>query len=308
MSKSTPYKVYLTPFKPKLKTIFLVCKLTTFIMKNNTLLREGNNTPLNKDNFSYSFKTSTSPEDVFGLLLNIEKWWSGLHGETIRGESRKIGDEFIYEAGGGAHNSKQQLQELIPNQRVVWLVTESRLNFLNDPGEWTSTRICFDISRDENQTIVTFTHEGLMPQIECYDQCSFEWKRYLEKFRELLIEGPGNTVEVASRFNELAKQEKWFEIQEELFSENVKSIDPPNSPYFGYAEGKSAVRQKGVEFGKKIEAVHRTYTSNPVVGGNHFAVAREVDITLKGFGRIQLNQVMLYEVNGGQIVSEQFFY
>ena len=52
------------------------------------------------------------------------------------------------------------------------------------------------------------------------------------------------TKEVASRFNELAREEKWFEIQDELFSDNVKSIDPQDSPYFKYAEGKAAVRKK----------------------------------------------------------------
>ena len=116
------------------------------------------------------------------------------------------------------------------------------------------------------------------------------------------------TEEVASRFNELAKQEKWFEIQDEFFSDMVKSIDPPNSPYFGYAEGKTSVRKKGEEFVKRIEAVHRMYTTEPVVGGNHFAVGREMDITVQGLGRIQINEVMLYEVKDGQIVSEQFFY
>jgi len=55
------------------------------------------------------------------------------------------------------------------------------------------------------------------------------------------------TGEVASRFNELAKQEKWFEIQDELFSDDVKSIDPPNSSYFGYAEGKADVRKTIVD-------------------------------------------------------------
>lgn len=114
--------------------------------------------------------------------------------------------------------------------------------------------------------------------------------------------------EVAARFNELASQEKWFEIQDELFAENVRSIDPPNSPYFGYAEGKTAVRKKGEDFVKKIEAFHRASTTEPVVGGNHFAVGREVDITLQGFGRIQIKQIMLYEVKEGKIVLEQFFY
>lgn len=119
---------------------------------------------------------------------------------------------------------------------------------------------------------------------------------------------PMTTREIASRFNELAKLEKWFEIQDELFSETVRSIDPPNSPYMGYAEGKSAVRKKGEDFVKKIEALHSAHTSEPVVGGDHFAVGREMDITVQGFGRIQINEIMLYEVKDGKIVLEQFFY
>jgi len=116
------------------------------------------------------------------------------------------------------------------------------------------------------------------------------------------------TKAVAARFNELAKQEKWFEIQDELFADNVKSIDPPNSPYFGYAEGKAAVRKKGEDFVKRIEAAHRRYTTEPIIAGNHFAVGREVDITVQGYGRIQINEIMLYEVKDGEIISEQFFY
>ncbi len=116
------------------------------------------------------------------------------------------------------------------------------------------------------------------------------------------------TQEVATRFNELAQQEKWFEIQEEFFADNVKSIEPANSPYMGYAEGKAAVRKKGEDFVKQITALHRTYTSEPLVTGNHFAVVREIDITVQKHGRIQMNQIMLYEVKAGQIILEQFFY
>ena len=116
------------------------------------------------------------------------------------------------------------------------------------------------------------------------------------------------TQEIASRFNELAQEEKWFEIQDELFADNVKSIDPPGSPYMGYAEGKAAVRKKGEEWVAKIEGVNKLSTTHPVVGGNHFAVGRNVDIIVKGFGKVKIEQVMLYEVKDGQIVSEQFFY
>jgi hypothetical protein len=116
------------------------------------------------------------------------------------------------------------------------------------------------------------------------------------------------TRKVAERFNELARQEQWFEIQDELFADNVRSIDPPNSTYIGYAEGKAAVRKKAEDFVKRIEAVHRRHTTEPVIAGNHFAVGREVDITVQGYGRIQINEIMLYEVKDGEIISEQFFY
>src|SRR4051812_28473939 len=119
---------------------------------------------------------------------------------------------------------------------------------------------------------------------------------------------PLTIQEVAARFNELAQQEKWFEIQDELFADNVRSIDPPGSPYFGYAEGKAAVHKKGQDFVSRITTVHRLFTTEPVVAGNHFAVGRETDITAEGHGRIQINEIMLYEVKDGQIVLEQFIY
>ena len=115
-------------------------------------------------------------------------------------------------------------------------------------------------------------------------------------------------AEVAARFNELAQQEQWFEIQDELFAENVRSVEPHHSPYFDYAEGKAPVRRKGENWVKKIEAAHHRYTSAPIVVANHFVVGREVEITVQGHGRIQINELMMYEVQNGKIVLEQFFY
>lgn len=117
-----------------------------------------------------------------------------------------------------------------------------------------------------------------------------------------------STQEIATRFNELAQAEQWFEIHDELFADHVRSIDPAGSPYLGYAEGKAQVRKKGEDFVKRIEDVHKMYTSESVVCGNHFAVGREMDMTVQGFGRIQINEIMLYEVKDGKIVLEQFFY
>ena len=116
------------------------------------------------------------------------------------------------------------------------------------------------------------------------------------------------TTEVAARFHELAQQEQWFEIQDELFAEDVRSIEPENANGLSNAHGKAAVRQKGEALLSAVEAVHHASTTAPVVGGNFFAVGRELDMTVRDAGRVQMKEVMLYEVKDGQIVSEQFFY
>lgn len=141
---------------------------------------------MKKDNFSYSFKTSKPASEVFEFLLNIEQWWSGLYEETITGKSKKVNDEFTFKAGGGAHATKQKLVELVRDKKIVWLVSESNLSFLKDTAEWNGTKLRFDLSAEKNMTTVTFTHEGLEPQIECYDACSSAWTGYLDNLKKKL--------------------------------------------------------------------------------------------------------------------------
>jgi hypothetical protein len=116
------------------------------------------------------------------------------------------------------------------------------------------------------------------------------------------------TQQVAERFAGLAREEAWFQIQDELFAENVKSLEPPDSPWLQNAEGKRAVREKGEAWVGRITAAHKRHTTEPIVGENHFVVGRDVDIDVQGLGRVRINQLMLFEVKEGRIVSEQFFY
>jgi hypothetical protein len=129
--------------------------------------------------------------------------------------------------------------------------------------------------------------------------------------QQLTANKPGTkmtTQELAARFNELAQKEQWFEIQDELFAENVKSVEPDTAEHLHYAEGKAAVRKKGENWVQRVQGFHGAGTSEPVVSGNHFAVARWVDITVEGLGRLRMDEIMLYEVKEGRIVKEQFFY
>ena len=136
--------------------------------------------------FSYSFTSAKSPKAIFEILLNVEDWWSGFYGETIKGKSENINDEFTFLAGGGAHFTKQKLVELIPGKKITWLVTESNLTFLEDTNEWIDTKICFEIEPDGDKTKITFTHEGLEPEIECFKECSGAWTLYMQQLNTRL--------------------------------------------------------------------------------------------------------------------------
>lgn len=268
---------------------------------------------MNNKDFTTSFTVNQSAQKVFNAINNVRGWWS----EEIEGDTYKLNDEFNYHYQD-LHRCKIKIVESVPGKRIVWLVLDNYFSFTQDKKEWTGTKIIFDIIDKGDKVEVVFTHEGLVPEYECYNACVNGWTQYINNSLPDLVNtgnGQPNTSskaytihEVAARFNELAQKEKWFEIQDEFFSDDVKSIEPDHSPWFKNAAGKTIVRKKGEDFIKNIEAVHRSYTSEPLVAGNHFAVGRELDMTVKGFGRIQHNQVMVYEVKDGKIILEQFFY
>ena len=130
--------------------------------------------------FTWALVTDQSPKEVFQAITNVRSWWSGYYAEEFTGDTEKLNDEFTFSAGGGAHYTKQRLIEVIPNKRVVWLITHSALSFLDKPDEWLGTKVIFEISRKGNKTELVFTHEGLTPTVECYDACAPAWTQYLQ--------------------------------------------------------------------------------------------------------------------------------
>jgi regulatory protein YycH of two-component signal transduction system YycFG len=128
-----------------------------------------------------------TPEEAFDAINNVRDWWPG----EIEGNTKKLNDEFTYRYKK-MHYSNQKLVEVIPGKKVVWLVTNSSLNFVQNKGEWTGTKIIFEISEKGDKTQVRFTHEGLVPQYECFDACSNAWTDIIrDGLRGLITTGKG---------------------------------------------------------------------------------------------------------------------
>jgi hypothetical protein len=116
------------------------------------------------------------------------------------------------------------------------------------------------------------------------------------------------TQEIANRLKELFNEGKWAEAQQELFSEDAESVEPPNAPGMQSAKGLDAIKKKGEQFNEMVEEMHGGYVSDPIVAGNYIAVAMGIDATYKGMGRQKMDEIALYEVKDGKIVKEQFFF
>jgi hypothetical protein len=138
-------------------------------------------------NFSTSFTVDQTPEEAFAAINNVRGWWS----EEIEGGTAKLGDEFTYHYKD-VHSCKMKLSEVTPGKKVVWHVLDNRFNFTKDKTEWKGTNIIFEISKKGNKTEVRFTHQGLVPEYECFDLCSNAWGSYLNgSLKSLIVTGKG---------------------------------------------------------------------------------------------------------------------
>lgn len=116
------------------------------------------------------------------------------------------------------------------------------------------------------------------------------------------------TQEVANRFNELAQTGQFDKIQDELYSDDAESIEPAHSQGMQSVKGLAAIKEKGKRFNEMVEEMHGGYSKDPIVAGNHFSLAMGIDCTMKGQGRINMDEIAVYEVKDGRIVKEQFFF
>jgi ketosteroid isomerase-like protein len=121
------------------------------------------------------------------------------------------------------------------------------------------------------------------------------------------LEAVMTTQEIANRLSTLFKENKWVEAQEELFSDDAESVEPPGAA-MQTVKGREGLKKKADDFNNMIEEVHGGYSGEPIVAGNHIAIAMGMDATMKEKGRMKLDEICVYEVRNGKIVKEQFFY
>jgi hypothetical protein len=115
------------------------------------------------------------------------------------------------------------------------------------------------------------------------------------------------TKDIADQLVALCRQGNFATAQQELYAPDAVNIEPYATAVFAKeTKGLNAILEKGQKFTAMIEQVHRISVSDPLVAGASFACAMHLDLTIKGHGRMSVNELCIYEVKDGKIVSEQF--
>ena len=122
-----------------------------------------------------------SAEKVYQLLTTnsgLTQWWTndvsgaGDAGSIIKFRFNGGGPDFL-------------VSELIPNKQVAWKHSGSV------PEAWMGTEIVFDLSQEDEQTFVRFTHRNWSESGDFMAHCSTKWAVFLSSLKDAAETGKG---------------------------------------------------------------------------------------------------------------------
>ena len=125
--------------------------------------------------FTTILSVDQTPKQAFDAINNVRGWWS----EETEGITNELSAVFKYHYED-VHRCQMKIVEFVPDKKVVWLVMDNYFKFTRDKSEWIGTRIIFEIAKNGKQTEIRFTHQGLVPQYECYEICQDAWTNYIQ--------------------------------------------------------------------------------------------------------------------------------
>ena len=135
-----------------------------------------NNPVMENKSFTATILVAKNSTETYHAIQNFRGWWS----EEIEGNTDKLNEEFLYHYKD-IHLCKMKLVEATPHKKLVYQVLDNQFNFVKDKSEWVNTQLIFELSNEGDQTTVKFTHDGLVPDYECYHVCNDAWTSYINK-------------------------------------------------------------------------------------------------------------------------------
>jgi hypothetical protein len=137
-------------------------------------------------NYHIAISAETTIEKAVAAISNVPGWWA----DDTQGNSQNLHDHFTVHFGETFVDF--EITEIIPTEKIVWLVTDCNLHWLQDKKEWKGHIIIWEVSASGTSVKIDFTQVGLTPGIECYTDCEKGWNFYVgESLKQLITTGKG---------------------------------------------------------------------------------------------------------------------
>jgi hypothetical protein len=142
---------------------------------------------ITNQDYQGSFTANVSPSEAVEKISRIPEWW----GKDFTGKSGEPNDVFTVKFSSG-DTYKARVAEILPGNKVVWEFIDTYQGWVKNTAEWVGTKIIWEVIPQKEGVEVKMTHLGLVPELECYDQCTKAWDYLLqESLAKLLNEGKG---------------------------------------------------------------------------------------------------------------------
>ncbi len=129
-------------------------------------------------------KIAASPDRVFEAITTadgVRNWWTR---ETELDPA--AGGRGVFSFYGGRVVTKVHIDGLEPSAGVRWTVVSSTA-----PGGWEGTTISFDLSPEEDDTVLRFAHRGFREAGDAYARVTTGWAYFLFSLQQYLQTGQG---------------------------------------------------------------------------------------------------------------------
>ena len=113
--------------------------------------------------------------------------------------------------------------------------------------------------------------------------------------------------EVAAKMVAYCQKGDFEGAQKELLTADAAGIEPAGAT-MPSVTGRDAIIEKGHQFQGMVEEIHAITVSEPIIAGDYFSIAVLMDVTMKGMGRLNMDELIVYHVKDGKIDAEQYFY
>jgi Activator of Hsp90 ATPase homolog 1-like protein len=135
-----------------------------------------------QQDFSLSLNVKALAKETMKNISQVNLWWA----KNFNGQASKLNDEFSVHFGDTYVDFR--ISEVIPDKKIIWLVTDCNLHWIKNKKEWKNTEVIWSLTEQDGKTQIDFVHKGLTPESECYGSCKPGWTHHLKDSLLKLIE------------------------------------------------------------------------------------------------------------------------